>query len=120
MYLNGLITFTALYGLYSVPVEIAEALKDTFPGDDIVGRIGVDEFCVYTCNVPSLDFVREKCDQVIERLRQLEIGLFFSISLGIAVWKDNTTYEELFRTAEIAIYRSKQDKDWKISPNLSI
>lgn len=101
-------------------VEVAEALKSTFSDDDIVGRIGGDEFCVYTCDVQSADFVTQKCEQVIGRLRQLEIGLSLTISIGIAVWKDKMTYEELFRAAEIAMYRSKQAKDSKISMNPSV
>ena len=39
-------------------------VKQTFRKTDIIGRIGGDEFCLYLQDFPSIDYVKDKCQQL--------------------------------------------------------
>lgn len=87
--------------------KIAEGLKNTFRQTDIIGRIGGDEFCVYMKNIPSQNFVGEKCQQFTRLLKDTIEEFDIFVSIGVALLKDNTTYDELFKEADYALYQAK-------------
>lgn len=89
--------------------NISKGLRQTFRQTDIIGRIGGDEFCIYMHNITSTDFVRSKCRQLSNHIKKLNQEFHISISMGIAVWMDEVTYEELFKQADTALYQAKKD-----------
>ncbi len=96
--------------------NLANGLSHIFRSDDIVGRIGGDEFIVYMKNVPNLRPLLHKTVHVQEHFRQTfeenNIKVSISCSIGIALFpKDGASYEELYRHADKALYRSKMSKD---------
>jgi diguanylate cyclase (GGDEF)-like protein/PAS domain S-box-containing protein len=91
--------------------EVAVRLRDELGEGQIAARIGGDEFVV-----AALGLSRQGAAELAQRLigsvsrpiamgdRSLEVGL----SIGIALMPDDTLEEEeLFRQADIALYRSK-------------
>ncbi len=95
--------------------RLASGLSSIFRSDDIVGRIGGDEFIVYVKNMPKLRPLLQKMDVVMEFFRQTfedgDVRVSISCSVGIALYpKDGATYDELYKLADKALYRSKLTK----------
>ncbi len=96
--------------------NLADGLAQTFRSDDIVGRIGGDEFIVYLKDMVNLRPLLSKIDSIQDFFRQTfedgDTKLAISCSIGIALFpKDGTNYAELYRNADKALYRSKIKKD---------
>ncbi len=88
--------------------NISRELKLAFRQSDILGRIGGDEFLVYIRNTPSIDFIRSKCRQLITTIDKTDESVRVSISMGIAILGNESTYEELFMKADKALYAAKR------------
>ncbi len=96
--------------------NLADGLSQIFRSDDIVGRVGGDEFIVYIKDIPNLRPLLLKIDQIQDFFRQTfednGVSVSISCSIGIAIFpQDGTSYEELYRNADKALYRSKMKKN---------
>lgn len=93
--------------------KIAFNVASTFRSNDIVGRIGGDEFVVLMCDVTdeNLCYVEIKAKQLIEAIQSIAINeeqsKFASCSIGIAISEENSEYTTLFRQADKALYSVK-------------
>lgn len=91
---------------------IANLISSLFRKTDIVGRIGGDEFCVLMVDIPNMDIVYSKVNELIETMRykpNLAIPEYVTLSIGIATNdKKNTSYANLFKKADKALYHAKQ------------
>jgi len=90
--------------------EIATRLRQTFRNTDILGRIGGDEFSVYLKDVPSVDFVREKCMHLNNQIGKIATTygrVNVSLSIGIALVTGPEPYDALFKKADEALYQAK-------------
>ena len=87
--------------------NIGRGLRLVFRQNDIIGRIGGDEFCVYMKNVPSIELVQSKCRQLNKVIQELNKDFYVSVSSGIALLKEKSTYEDLFEKADRALYKVK-------------
>ncbi len=88
--------------------RLGRALKLTFRENDIIGRVGGDEFCVYMKNIHSMGISKLKCEQVNALIKGHDPEVFISISAGIAQLKEEKTYEALFEKADSALYEAKK------------
>lgn len=88
--------------------HIAEGMKQTFRKTDIMGRIGGDEFCLYVQDIPSLDYVKDKCQQFNRLLQQSTQGGIISVSIGLTLVQENDEYDDMFKRADDALYKAKQ------------
>lgn len=101
------------YGHYTgdlVLVELANVLKNIFQ-EDIVGRLGGDEFIVFMKNITDRNIVIEKCNLLCNQVKEimvLEQKNLISISVGVAITKINQDYNELYKTADQALYTVKK------------
>ena len=87
--------------------EIAQRLKGLFRVEDLVARIGGDEFVVFF----QIDDrgIEARVEEICRRLRSEQSGVQTSASIGIALYdKDGDTYQELFKKADIALYEAKK------------
>jgi diguanylate cyclase (GGDEF)-like protein len=91
-----------------VLINISKSLTQTFRKTDIIGRIGGDEFCVYMRDIPSSDFVVSKCQQLKVLIKELNRDLNVTLSIGIALLGDETSYDDLFKKADKALYDAKK------------
>ncbi len=92
--------------------EIASKLKSCFRHDDIVGRIGGDEFLVLAKNLKDEKIITEKAKNVLEAFKEEYKGennsYKVSGSVGIAKFpQDGKFFEDLYKAADKALYQSK-------------
>ena len=93
----------------SALTSISEGLRLAFRPNDIIGRIGGDEFCVYMPDVPSADFVRTKCQQLSAYIIKANNDFRITVSIGVAILNEDNTYEDLFKQADDALYFAKKN-----------
>ncbi|MBU4214555.1 MAG: EAL domain-containing protein [Actinobacteria bacterium] len=94
-------------------VQLAQRLRDVLSEDDVVSRLGGDEFIVMLpdTDVRRAGLVARRLLEVISRPYQVEeYDLNLTASIGIAVYpEDGDRPELLSRCADTAMYRAKQD-----------
>ena len=91
-------------------VETAARLRRLFREEDIVGRIGGDEFVVFLRNITSVDLIVRKAENIGAAFRENPDPAVGGISgsIGISFYPyDGSSYEELFRKADAAMYAAK-------------
>ncbi|MFW0754766.1 EAL domain-containing protein [Pseudomonas sp. H11T01] len=92
--------------------EVSKRLGQCLRNDDLVARIGGDEFVLVLANMASQDEVEDLCKRLISCIEQpflvAEHEVFISASIGIAMAPaDATLADELLRYADIALYEAK-------------
>ena len=93
---------------------VAERLKIANRTEDVVGRLGGDEFLVLLRNIPEPDVAMRVADRICTSLNsrfELASGTIeLRASVGVA-WRDSETItaEELVRRADAAMYQSKDE-----------
>lgn len=86
--------------------ETARRIRQHFRSDDIIGRIGGDEFIAFIKNIPSKEFLIQK----LEKLRYIAIPSHSSLtySMGICLTSNyGFDFASLYEKADIALYHSK-------------
>lgn len=91
--------------------ESAERLRGFFREDDIVCRIGGDEFLVLCKNIQESDIER-KLSSVVQAMKIFcnkgGCDMVFTVSAGYAlVPEDGTEFDELYRKADVALFTAK-------------
>lgn len=94
--------------------QMVEILKGVFREEDIIGRLGGDEFCVFAPELNDERLICQRAEFLNSQGRQTlmaedgeEISL--SVSIGIAVAPGGgETYEELYKNADQALYDAKE------------
>ena len=99
-----------------VIIQLGGFLGSRFTNHDIVGRFGGDEFIVFIKNSNDLDSARKIAEELIEGVSKSvllpnnEEGV--SISIGIAAYNGReNNYSEIFKKADIAMYKAKADPE---------
>lgn len=103
------------YGHYfgdEVILTFAQTLKQVVGERGLVGRVGGDEFLVLLKDVESEDAVKVILKSIRTSLsvilEEKQPGYHFTISAGIARYnKDADNYDDLFKTADAALYIAK-------------
>lgn len=93
--------------------------SSTLRGDDLIGRIGGEEFAILLPGASERDAlrvadrIRERCKR--ESLEGSEPPLRFSASFGITEWQDEDSAMNMVERADMALYRAKRagrDRCW--------
>ncbi|MGI6168047.1 MAG: diguanylate cyclase domain-containing protein, partial [Eubacteriales bacterium] len=81
-------------------------------GDDIIGRIGGDEFMALVCGLKDEQAARELVEQLFCRISQIKIcGFNLSVSIGCVLTKSGTEdFDTLYRRSDTALYYVKRNK----------
>ena len=95
-----------------VLTQLADSLKPLFRGDDIVGRIGGDEFFVFIKNYKSIQLIQSKADEIRRLFRKTyvegDVSVSISASIGVALCPEHgSEFETLYQCSDIALYRAK-------------
>ena len=95
-----------------VLMQAASVIRRLFRSQDIVGRVGGDEFIVLMKDIPDLSIVLTRCEQVIEQISLIEYGDLkkgeIHCSIGMALsFGNEIEYTELFDRADRALYKAK-------------
>ena len=94
-----------------VLVEVARRIRSVFRNDDIVGRIGGDEFMALIKNISSAALAEKKARELANatHFSCCGISVDISCSIGVALFDDKTCdFGELYSRADAAMYRAKQ------------
>lgn len=92
--------------------QASAEISSFFRGNDIISRIGGDEFLILMKNIPGPALVEARCRDLIAAVQRLHheesTGPLLSCSVGVAlVPKHGTTYPDLFQRADRALYSAK-------------
>jgi diguanylate cyclase (GGDEF)-like protein len=96
-----------------VILALANALKETFENNGILGRIGGDEFMCLLSDFNSLTEFKTRLTEMRKKLKEdLAVrmpGYTFAVSIGVATYPEyGKTYDELFRIADASLYIAKE------------
>ncbi len=90
-------------------IETAATLRSHLRRSDFIGRLGGDEFIICLTNTPYESVILKKLQQLTACVkRTYEGGISITGSFGASVFpNDGTTFEELYQSADAALYRAK-------------
>ena len=96
----------------SVLTQVAREIKKLFRNQDIVSRIGGDEFLVVMRGVSDKNLIENRCRQLLAIFRSIfqnqRYNLQLSCSIGIALSPEcGKNYYDLFNRADQALYWAK-------------
>lgn len=97
-----------------VLVRFANALRDIMEPNDILARIGGDEFIIFTSEKMSREMIRDKAARIVRHVGRKIVApgklVRVTVSMGIAVApKDGVTFESLYQNGDVALYSVKND-----------
>ncbi len=89
----------------------AEILKGYFHPDDVIGRIGGDEFMVLVLGEMPEGFADRRCRSVIHELKTSDIDGNKGVTCSIGIVEDTqgSNFEDLYKRADAALYKSKKN-----------
>lgn len=95
--------------------KVAAKLTERFHENGIMGRLGGDEFIVFIKNLSSIKELKKTLDEILKDLSltysDSENSVDISVSIGVALApKDGTTFQELYKKSDIALYYVKNNK----------
>lgn len=94
--------------------KIGHLLKSSFRENDIVGRIGGDEFLIFMKGITSEAFAIRRMESLQQYLREMPMeelkGHILTCSMGAAFMpKDGIDFENLYKHADEALYMTKRN-----------
>ena len=91
-------------------ISLAKYLLFYTNQDDIVIRMGGDEFVIFVKNIQNdLNYL---CKELMNHLDEITLShnrLRFSMSMGIYAFNTSLTFDEAFKEADEALYHSKRN-----------
>ena len=109
--------FNDMYGHIigdKVIISLAGAMRESFRDDDIMMRLGGDEFIVYIQGIQGRTQAEKKIRKFFENVENIKIEgrpeLKVNISMGVSFYKEGSdiSYEKLYRLADSGTYQSKK------------
>ena len=96
-----------------VIIQAAQTLRKFFRTNDILGRVGGDEFMVLMKDIHDIDIIEKRCRQLNEYFQsKLEVQVpdfDFGLSLGVALAPmHGSSYFDLFLAADQSLYHAKE------------
>lgn len=91
--------------------EVVENARAVLRADDLIGRLGGDEFMICLSHMPGDAAIGKKAEQICTGIRRrLSDDMALSVSIGIAVSpRDGRDFAQLYRCADIALYHAKDN-----------
>lgn len=95
-------------------VDISKRIKSVLRSDDILGRLGGDEFIIILKNFSAKKEIKEIYERIPNIFQEpfpiRGNGYIISCSIGMSTFpKDGKTPEELIRKADMAMYQAKKN-----------
>lgn len=90
---------------------VGECIREIFRGNDVMGRIGGDEFIVFSRKMENKETAIRKAEALLNLFEQAgdKDVASFSASIGVAITpKEKISYKELFNRADKAMYQAKK------------
>ena len=93
---------------------IANVLKHTFKDEDIIFRLGGDEYAVYVGDLSDKEAGRAMVEKAFDEIKDMDIpelgGKKVCVSAGAAFFKEGNkgTFEDMYKLADSGVYESKK------------
>lgn len=92
----------------------ASILKNSFRSEDLIGRLGGDEFMVLMSNLQKdNEIMKQKIEIFYKNLNNVitesKIIPNFTVSIGIAYVDDEVDFKRIYENADIALYKAKEN-----------
>lgn len=92
---------------------IAQCLKESFQNQDIIGRIGGDEFLVFIPQNIPIEKLEKQLEIIMLLMQKVLIEYYqdyhVSMSIGVSLMNQEVqTYQDLYRLADVALYIAKR------------
>ncbi len=93
---------------------VADSLRATFRSNDLIIRLGGDEFGVYAVGIVDQDMARAIINRLFDQIRNIRIEDFpdgkISLSTGAVINTEEKeiSFADLYTSADKAMYRSKE------------
>lgn len=90
--------------------KTASVLRSIFRENDIIGRLGGDEFIIFMKGGKQAQIAAEKCKDLQRKMKDLSVSLGFSItlSMGAAIVEGEIEYDRLYHDTDDALYLVKK------------
>jgi len=96
---------------------VAGAMQRFFRNNDVLVRLGGEEFVVILPNM-ALEQAYDRAEELRGRIESLQpCNIAVTVSLGVTVLADDERYEDLFSRADAAMYRSKKNGRNRVEVN---
>ncbi len=98
-----------------VLIYLHKRIANVFREQDVVGRIGGDEFIIFLKNAPSIQLIKAKAEALCKDITvpfSDEKGDMVSITISIGITmapQHGKDFETLYANADKALYKSKRD-----------
>ena len=92
--------------------RVGAILKKEFRAEDVIGRIGGDEFIILVKDINDRNTVEKVSERVISsisRLSEILDGVGVSCSLGAVIFDGVAEYESLYKMADDSMYEAKRN-----------
>lgn len=93
-----------------VIMKVAANLQNNLREEDLVGRIGGDEFCMYLNHISCIEDIEKNALRIIDNIRNLNISKLqkqLTVSMGICIMDTEKDFEDIFMKADHALYEAK-------------
>lgn len=93
-----------------VIMKVAANLQNNLREEDLVGRIGGDEFCMYLNHISCIEDIEKNALRIIDNIRNLNISKLqkqLTVSMGICIVDTEKDFEDIFMKADHALYEAK-------------
>ena len=94
----------------AILINIASKMQQVFKNDDIIGRVGGDEFLVYV-ETNEINVLKDYAKHLLEGFSSIKSDdINISCSIGIATTPDDgITFNDIYQKADLALYYVKND-----------
>ena len=93
-----------------VIMKVAANLQNNLREEDLVGRIGGDEFCMYLNHISCIEDIEKNALRIIDNIRNLNISKLqkqLTVSMEICIVDREKDFEDIFMKADHALYEAK-------------
>ncbi|MEG2000738.1 MAG: GGDEF domain-containing protein [Evtepia sp.] len=94
--------------------EMAKVLRYMLLKQDILGRIGGDEFVIFMPSDQDMDFALEKSRKIAERIRDIRLQqsgtIRVSVTIGVSLCEPGDDYRSLFDRADQRLIAAKRHR----------
>lgn len=96
-----------------VLIQVTQILQETARRDDLVGRLGGDEFCTFFCGMNSKRQVKRTAQAICESIQKIKLpekNKKLTCSIGIVICDEELhTFNDLYQKADLALYQVKKN-----------